>query len=41
MLENVHQVLGQMLGTAEIDVAKPVTPNDVDVFLDSATWAIH
>jgi hypothetical protein len=36
MLEYVHQVLGQMLRTAEIDMAKSVTPNDVDVFLDNA-----
>jgi hypothetical protein len=36
----VHQVLGQMLCTAEIDMAKSVTPNDVDVFLDNVAWAI-
>jgi hypothetical protein len=29
-----------MLGTAEIDMADSDTPNDVDVFLDNATWAI-
>jgi hypothetical protein len=32
---NVHQVLGQMLRTAEIDMADSVTPDDVDVFLDN------
>jgi hypothetical protein len=36
----MHQVLGQMLHTAEIEMAKSVTPNDVDVFLDNAAWAI-
>jgi hypothetical protein len=40
MLERVHQVLGQMLCTAELDMANSVTPNDVDVFLDNAAWAI-
>jgi hypothetical protein len=40
ILERVHQVLGQMLCTAEFDMANPVTPNDVDVFLDNTAWAI-
>jgi hypothetical protein len=40
ILEHVHQVLGQMLRTAELDMADSVTPNDVDVFLDNAAWAI-
>ncbi len=35
------QVLGQMLCTAELDMANSVTPDDVDVFLDNAAWAIH
>jgi hypothetical protein len=34
-LECVHQVLSQMLDTAELDMAKSVTPNDVDIFLDN------
>ncbi len=29
-----------MLCTAELDMAKPVTPNDINVFLDNAAWAI-
>jgi hypothetical protein len=29
-----------MLRTAELDMAKTVTPDDVDVFLDIAAWAI-
>jgi hypothetical protein len=41
ILEHVHQVLGQMLRTAELDMANSVTPNDVDVFLDNAAWAIR
>jgi hypothetical protein len=41
ILECMHQVLGQMLHTAEIDTAKSVTPNEVNVFLDTAAWAIH
>jgi hypothetical protein len=40
ILECVHQVLGQMLCTAELDMADSVTPHDVDVFLDNAAWAI-
>jgi hypothetical protein len=36
ILECAHQVLGQMLHAAEIDMAKSVTPNDIDVFLDNA-----
>jgi hypothetical protein len=30
-----------MLRTAEIDVAKSVVPDDVDVFIDNAAWAIR
>jgi hypothetical protein len=41
ILEHVHQVLGQMLCTAQLDMADSVTPNDVDVFLDNVAWAIH
>jgi hypothetical protein len=41
ILECVHQVQGQMLCTAELDMADSVTPDDVDVFLDNAAWAIH
>jgi hypothetical protein len=41
LLESVHQVLGQMLHTAELDMADSVTPNDVDVFLENAAWAIR
>ena len=40
ILERVHQVLRQMLHTSELDMADSVSPNDVDVFLDIAAWAI-
>ncbi len=40
ILGHVYQVLGQMLRTAEIDMANSVTHNDVNVFLDNAAWAI-
>ncbi len=33
-------ILAQMLRTAELDMAKSVTPDDVDVFLDNVAWAI-
>jgi hypothetical protein len=29
-----------MLCTAELDMANSVTPDDIDVFLDNAAWAI-
>jgi hypothetical protein len=41
ILKRVHQVLGQKLCTAELDMANLLTPNDIDVFLDNAAWAIH
>jgi hypothetical protein len=40
ILEHVHQVLGQMPRTAELDMADSVTPNDVNVFLDNLAWAL-
>jgi hypothetical protein len=40
ILECMHQVLGQMLRTADIDMANSVTPNDVNVFLDNPAWAM-
>jgi hypothetical protein len=38
--ERLHQVLGQMLRTSELDMAKTITPDDVNVFLNNAAWAI-
>jgi hypothetical protein len=40
-LECVDHVLGQMLRTAELDMANSVTSDDVDVFLDNTAWAIR
>ncbi len=40
ILECLHQVLAQMLRTAELNMAEIVTPDDVDVFVDNAAWAI-
>jgi hypothetical protein len=40
ILERLHQVLGQMLCTSELDMAKTITPDDVNVFLDNTAWAI-
>ncbi len=44
ILEQVHQVLKQMVCTAEILMAQSGTLNDVDVFLDnpaSAIWSTY
>jgi hypothetical protein len=38
--EHLHQVLTQMLRTAELNMAKSVTSDDINVFLDNAAWAI-
>ena len=40
ILECLHQVLGQMLCTSELNMAETITPDEVDVFLDNAAWAI-
>jgi hypothetical protein len=40
ILERVNQVLARMLRTTELIMAESVTPNEVDVFLDNAAWAI-
>jgi hypothetical protein len=34
------KVLGQMLRTSKLDIVETITPDDVDVFLDNAAWAI-
>ena len=41
ILGREHQVLGQMLRTAEINMADSVTPDDADVFLDKAVHLSH
>jgi hypothetical protein len=40
ILECMHQLIEKMLCTADIDMANSVTPDNVDVFLDNAAWAI-
>ncbi len=40
ILERLHQVLAQMLCTSELNMAGTITPDDVNVFLDNAAWAI-
>jgi hypothetical protein len=39
ILERLHQVLGQMLRTSELNMAETI-PDDVHVFLDNAAWAV-
>jgi hypothetical protein len=41
LLERVNQVLGQMLRTAELDMADSVTPDDIDVIQNNVAWAIR
>ena len=41
ILERVHQTLGNMLRTAELDMADSVEPEHVEDFLDNAAWAIR
>ncbi len=38
--ERVHQVLGTMMYTSELDMADSVYPADIDTFIDNAVWAI-
>jgi hypothetical protein len=40
ILECFYQVLAQMLCTSELDMAKTITPDDVNVFLDNEALAI-
>jgi hypothetical protein len=39
--ERIHWVLGTMMRTSEIDMAKSVEPADIDTFIDNAAWAIR
>ncbi len=41
ILERIHAVLGNMLRTSELDMAKTVKASDIDVFLSDAAWAVH
>jgi hypothetical protein len=38
--ERIHQVLGTMMCTSELDMADSVEPADIDTFIDNAAWAI-
>jgi hypothetical protein len=38
--ERVHQVLGTMMRTSELDMADSVESADIDTFIDNAAWAI-
>jgi hypothetical protein len=40
MLECIHAVLGNMLRTSELNMAKTVKPSDIDVFIPDAAWAV-
>ena len=40
ILEQIHAVLGNMLHTYKLDMAKSVKTSDIDVFLSDAAWAI-
>jgi hypothetical protein len=39
ILECIHAVFTNMLCTAENDMANPVKPSDIDLFLSGAAWA--
>ncbi len=38
--ERVHQVLGTMMQTFELDMVDSVEPADIDTFIDNAAWVI-
>jgi hypothetical protein len=40
ILEHLHQVLAQMLCMSELNMAKSITPDDINVFLDNTAWTI-
>jgi hypothetical protein len=40
MLERIHAVLGNMLHTSELNMAKTVKASDIDVFLSDAAWTV-
>ena len=41
LLEQVHQVIKTMLGTAELDTTNSVEAGDIDAFLTDAACVIH
>ncbi len=38
--ERIHQVLGTMMRTSEIDMAESIEPADIDTFIDNEAWVI-
>jgi hypothetical protein len=40
ILEHIHAVLGNILRTSKLDMAKTVKASDIDVFSSDAEWAI-
>jgi hypothetical protein len=40
ILECIYAVLGNMLPTSKLDMAKTVKASDIDVFLSDAAWTI-
>jgi hypothetical protein len=40
ILKRIHAVLGNMLCTSKLDMAKMVKASNIDVFLSDATWAV-
>ncbi len=40
ILEHIYAVLGNMLRTSKLDMAKMVKASDIDIFLSDATWAV-
>jgi hypothetical protein len=40
ILECLHQALAQILQTSKLNMAKTITPDDIDVFLGNMAWAI-
>jgi len=39
--ERVHQILGTMMRTSEIDMANSVEPAGIDTFIDNTAWAFR
>ena len=39
--ERVHQILGTMMRTSEIDMANSVEPADIDTSIDNTAWAFR
>jgi hypothetical protein len=38
--EHIHAVIGNMLHTSKLDMAKLVKASDINVFLSDAAWAV-